>query len=179
MRQNSGPDETAEKHGRDIRRATRRKHSAAEKIRIVLAGLRGEHSIAEPCRREGIAEGLYYSWSKEFLEAGKKRLAGDTQRQVSSGKVKELRRETRDLDGVLKVHRRLVVVRQHMWRFGQFKQRFGRFRRKAGGTVEHRGGCLQISAMARNVGYPHQLRRASRLVFVADACAGYRPRAAA
>lgn len=97
MRQNSGPQETAEKHVRDIRRATRKKYSAEEKIRIVLAGLRGEHSIAELCRREGIAEGLYYSWSKEFLEAGKKRLAGDTQRQASSSEVKELRREASDL----------------------------------------------------------------------------------
>ena len=78
MRQNSGPRETAEKHVRDIRRATRRKFSAKEKIRIVLAGLRGEHSIAELCRQEGIAQNLYYSWSKEFLEAGKKRLTGDT-----------------------------------------------------------------------------------------------------
>jgi len=63
---------------RDIRRATRRHYSAEDKIRIVLEGLRGEHSIAELCRREGIAESMYYSWSKEFLEAGKRRLAGDT-----------------------------------------------------------------------------------------------------
>ena len=59
--------------------------------------MRGEHSIAELCRREGIAQSLYYSWSKEFLEAGKRRLAGDTERQASSGEVKDLRRETRDL----------------------------------------------------------------------------------
>lgn len=64
-----------------ICRATRKQYSAEEKTRIVLDGLRGESSIAEPCRREGIAEGLYYSWSKEFLEAGKRRLAGDTARQ--------------------------------------------------------------------------------------------------
>jgi transposase len=63
---------------KDIRRTTRRQHSAEEKIRVVLDGLRGEHSIAEICRREGIAESLYYSWSKEFLEAGKRRLAGDS-----------------------------------------------------------------------------------------------------
>lgn len=93
MRQNSGPQEAAEKHVRDIRRATRKKYSAEEKIRIVPAGLRGEHSIAELCRREGIAERLYYSWSKEFLEAGKTRLAGDTQRQASSSEVTALRRE--------------------------------------------------------------------------------------
>ena len=65
---------------RDIRRKTHRKHATEEKIRIVLEGLRGEESIAALCRREGIAESLYYSWSKEFLEAGKKRLAGDTAR---------------------------------------------------------------------------------------------------
>ncbi len=67
----------AEKAVRDIRRKTRRRYSAEEKIRIVLEGLRGEESIAVLCRHEGIAESLYYSWSKEFLEAGKKRLAGD------------------------------------------------------------------------------------------------------
>ena len=71
----------AEKTIRDIRRKTRRKHSTEEKIRIVLDGLRGEDSITALCRREGIVESLYYSWSKEFLEAGKKRLAGDTGRQ--------------------------------------------------------------------------------------------------
>ncbi len=77
----------AEKVVRDIRRQTRRKHSTEEKIRIVLEGLRGEESIASLCRREGIAESLYYSWSKEFLEAGKKRLAGDTARQATSSEV--------------------------------------------------------------------------------------------
>jgi len=82
---------------RDIRRATRKKYSAEEKIRIVLAGLRGEYSISELCRREGIAESLYYSWSKEFLEAGKRRLAGDTERQANSGEVKGLRHEMGDL----------------------------------------------------------------------------------
>ena len=82
---------------KDIRRATRKQYSAEEKIRIVLDGLRGEYSIAELCRREGIAESLYYSWSKEFLEAGKRRLAGDTERSASTGEVKELRREVRDM----------------------------------------------------------------------------------
>ena len=91
----------AEKTVRDIRRRTRKQYSAEEKIRIVLAGLRGEDSIAELCRREGIAEGLYYSWSKEFLEAGKKRLAGDTARDASSGEVKALRAEARDLKEAL------------------------------------------------------------------------------
>ena len=87
----------AEKAVRDIRRKTRKQYSAEEKIRIVLSGLRGEDSIAALCRREGIAESLYYSWSKEFLEAGKKRLAGDTARQANTGEVKDLRREARDL----------------------------------------------------------------------------------
>src|ERR671910_2837914 len=94
MRQTSKrvPD-SAEKTVRDIRRATRRHHSAEEKIRIVLEGLRGEDSIAELCRKEGINQNLYYRWSKEFLEAGKKRLAGDTVRQATSDEVKSLRRE--------------------------------------------------------------------------------------
>ena len=76
-----------------IRRATRRQFSAEEKIRVVLSGLRGEDSIAELCRREGIVQNLYYRWSKEFLEAGKKRLAGDTARAATSDEVKDLRRE--------------------------------------------------------------------------------------
>jgi transposase len=96
MREKSGP-ETAERHVREIRRRTRKKHSTEEKIRIVLSGLRGEYSIAELCRREGIVESLYYSWSKEFLQAGKRRLAGDTERQANTGEVKELRREVGDL----------------------------------------------------------------------------------
>ena len=89
--------EPTEKVARDIRRRTRRRYSSEEKIRIVLEGLRGEESIAALCRREGIAEGLYYSWSKEFLEAGKKRLSGDTQRQATSSEVRDLRREMQSL----------------------------------------------------------------------------------
>jgi transposase len=96
MRRKSEPQESAEQHIKNIRRATRKRYSTEEKIRIVLSGLRGEDSIAELCRREGIAQSLYYSWSKEFLEAGKRRLAGDTERQASSGEVKDLRRETPD-----------------------------------------------------------------------------------
>jgi transposase len=92
MRQKSEEQkQEAEQVIKNIRRATRKQYSAEEKIRIVLSGLRGEESIAELCRREGIAQGLYYSWSKEFLEAGKKRLAGDTARQANSDEVKELR----------------------------------------------------------------------------------------
>ncbi len=87
----------AERAVRDIRRKTRKQYSAEEKIRIILDGLRGEESVAALCRREGIAESLYYSWSKEFLEAGKKRLAGDTGRQATSGEVKDLKREMRDM----------------------------------------------------------------------------------
>ena len=86
---------------RDIRRATRKYHAAEEKIRIVLDGLRGETSIAELCRREGIAESMYYSWSKEFLEAGKRRLAGDTARAATTDEVKQLRREAQDLKEVV------------------------------------------------------------------------------
>ena len=98
MRQKSGPHvQSAEQVVKDIRRVTRKHHAAEDKIRIVLEGLRGEYSIAELCRREGIAESLYYSWSKEFLEAGKRRLNGDTERAASTPEVKELRREVRDM----------------------------------------------------------------------------------
>ena len=91
----------AEKLVRDIRRATRRQYSAEEKIRIVLDGLRGEMSIAELCRKEGIAQSMYYGWSKEFLEAGKRRLAGDTAREATSDEVKGLRAEARQLKEAL------------------------------------------------------------------------------
>jgi len=92
---------SAENRISDIRRKTRRRFSAEDKIRIVLEGLRGEESIATVCRREGIAANLYYRWSKEFLEAGKKRLAGDTAREASSDEVKQLRSETRQLKEAL------------------------------------------------------------------------------
>ncbi len=88
-----GSKDAADKLVQNIRRRTSRKYSAEEKIRIVLAGLRGEESIAALCRREGIAESLYYKWSKEFLEAGKRRLSGDTERQATSPEVKDLRSE--------------------------------------------------------------------------------------
>ena len=86
---------------RGIRRKTRKHYSAEEKIRIVLAGLRGEESIAALCRREGIAESLYYNWSKEFLEAGKQRLAGDTARHATAPEVKDLRTEAAALKEVV------------------------------------------------------------------------------
>jgi transposase len=86
---------------REIRRRTRRKFSPEEKIRIVLDGLRGEQSVADLCRRGGIAANLYYCWSKDFLEAGKKQLAGDTLREATSGEVKDLRSENRELKEVV------------------------------------------------------------------------------
>ncbi len=86
---------------REIRRRTRRKFAPEEKVRIVLEGLRGEQSISELCRREGIASNLYYRWSKDFLEAGKKQLAGDTVREATSDEVKELRAENRELKEVV------------------------------------------------------------------------------
>ena len=86
---------------KDIRRATRKQYGAEEKIRIVLEGLRGEDSIAELCRREGIAQGVYYKWSKDFMEAGKRRLAGDTSRGANTDEVRDLRREARDLKEVV------------------------------------------------------------------------------
>jgi transposase len=88
---------TAEETVRNIRRKTRKKYSGEEKIRIVLEGLRGEMSVAELCRREGISESLYYRWSKEFLEAGKQRLVGNTKRQASSREVNGLRQENEQL----------------------------------------------------------------------------------
>ena len=102
MRQKSGTRESSsERLVKNIRRVTRKRYSCEEKIRIVLDGLRGEFSIAELCRREGIAESLYYSWSKEFLEAGKRRLAGDTARAATSSEVTDLRREARQLKEVV------------------------------------------------------------------------------
>jgi transposase len=102
MRQKSEtPKVSSEQVVKDIRRATRKHYSAEDKIRIVLDGLRGEYSIAELCRREGIGESLYYSWSKEFLEAGKRRLAGDTARAATSDEVKDLRREAQELKEVV------------------------------------------------------------------------------
>jgi transposase len=102
MRQKPGPTkEPAEQVVKEIRRATRKHYSAEEKIRIVLEGLRGEDSIAELCRREGIPPNVYYRWSKDFLEAGKKRLSGDTAREATSDEVKGLRREATALKEVV------------------------------------------------------------------------------
>jgi transposase len=103
MRPNSSgePKTPAEQAIKDIRRRTRRHFSAEDKIRIVLEGLRGEDSISELCRREAIAQNLYYTWAKEFMEAGKRRLAGDTARAATSDEVKDLRREARNLKEVV------------------------------------------------------------------------------
>ena len=102
MRLKSGQSKAAaDKVVKGIRRKTRKHYSVEEKIRVVLAGLRGEESIASLCRQEGISESLYYSWSKEFLEAGKRRLAGDTARQATSPEVKDLRSESAALKEVV------------------------------------------------------------------------------
>lgn len=86
---------------REIRRRTRKKYSAEEKVRIVLEGLRGESTVAELCRREGIHANMYYKWSKEFLEAGKQRLVGDTKREADSREVEEMRSENEQLKAVV------------------------------------------------------------------------------
>ena len=93
MRKEGSTGTTPEKVVQDIRRKTRRRFSAEEKIRIVLEGLRGEESIATLCRKEGLAPNLYYRWSKEFLEAGNKRLVGDTSREATAPEVTDLRQE--------------------------------------------------------------------------------------
>lgn len=101
MRQKQDSREAVEKTVRDIKRRTRRQFGAEDKIRIVLQGLRGEESIAEICRKEGLHQNLYYRWSREFLEAGKKRLSGDTMREAGSDEVKELRSESAQLKEAL------------------------------------------------------------------------------
>ena len=109
----------AEQVVKDIRRATCRHFSAEDKIRIVLDGLRGEDSIAELCRKEGIAQSLYYTWSKEFMEAGKRRLAGDTARAATTGDVQDLRRETcalKECVADLTLENRLL--KKACWRMG-------------------------------------------------------------
>ena len=94
-------DQSPEGVVREIKRRTRRKFSAEEKLRIVLEGLKGELSISEICRREGIAANLYYRWSKDFLEAGKKRLLGDTLREANTTEVDHLRKENSQLKEVV------------------------------------------------------------------------------
>src|SRR5438445_8004146 len=125
MRQKSdSTDLSSEEIVKGIRRATRKHYSAEDKIRIVLDGLRGEYSIAELCRREGIAESLYYSWSKEFLEAGKRRFAGDTARPATTDEVKDLRRQAQELKEVVAEQ----ALDPHVWRAGA--RRGGQGRRR-------------------------------------------------
>jgi transposase len=101
MRQKQDSRDAVEKTVRDIKRRTRRHFGAEDKIRVILQGLRGEERIAEICRKEGLHQHLYYRWSKEFLEAGKKRLAGDTVREAGSDEVKALRFESMQLKEAL------------------------------------------------------------------------------
>ncbi|MGA7580783.1 MAG: IS3 family transposase [Pseudolabrys sp.] len=126
MRQKSEtPNRSSEQVVKDIRRATRKQYSAEEKIRIVLDGLRGEYSIAELCRREGIVESLYYSWSKEFLEAGKRRLAGDTARAATSEEVKDLRRQAQELKEVVAEQAlELRLLKKHDCGWGRPRMRY-------------------------------------------------------
>ncbi len=81
----------------ELKRKTRRTYSSEEKIRIIIEGMRGEMTIAELCRKEGLSQGLYYKWSKDFMEAGKRRLNGDTMREANTSEVKELKDENRSL----------------------------------------------------------------------------------
>ena len=118
MKKQSDPESVV----REIKRKTRRKFSAEEKIRIVLYGLRGEESIAELCRREGINPNLYYKWSKEFLEAGKRRLKGDTKRKATSGEVVALRGENEQLKQLfaeLSLENRRLKKSQSSWKTGR------------------------------------------------------------
>ena len=101
MRQKRDDEAAVEKAVRDVKRNTRRKFSPEDKIRIVLQGLRGEETVAALCRREGIHANQYYTWSKEFLEAGRKRLAGDIEREATSGEVKALKDEAKQLKEAL------------------------------------------------------------------------------
>ncbi|MEO1026096.1 MAG: IS3 family transposase [Pseudomonadota bacterium] len=115
-----------EKIVKDIKRATRRHYSAEEKIRIVLDGLRGEDSIAELCRREGISQGIYYKWSKDFMEAGKRRLAGDTARAANTDEVKAVRREAKDLKEVVaeQTLELRLLKKKHDRRWGRPRMRY-------------------------------------------------------
>lgn len=94
---NTHSQQSSDSFIKEIKRKTRRKFSTEEKIRIVLDGLRGEDSIAALCRREGISQGIYYKWSKDFMEAGKRRLMGDVKREANSGEVSEIRKENENL----------------------------------------------------------------------------------
>ena len=101
MKKSPGRPKNSEAIIKDVKRVTRRQFNPEEKIAIVLEGLSGEQSIAEICRREGIAHSVYYSWSKAFLEAGKARLSGDTKREADSTEVSEMRNENAELKAVV------------------------------------------------------------------------------
>jgi len=115
-----------EKIVKDIKRTTRKHYSSEEKIRIVLDGQRGEDSIAELCRREGISQGIYYKWSKDFMEAGKRRLASDTARAATTDEVKDLRREARDLKEVVaeQTLELRLLKKKHVRRWGRPRMRY-------------------------------------------------------
>jgi len=151
MNKKSGSSKAAaDKLVKNIRRKTRQTYSAEEKIRIVLAGLRGEESISALCRREGIAESLYYSWSKEFLEAGKRRLSGDTARQATSPEVKDLRSESlalKECVADLTLENRLL--KKSMTGVGGTRNEIPRIRKA--GSYPHRG--KRAPANKENTGY--------------------------
>ena len=148
MRQKPGTRKThGEKVVKDIRRATRKQYSAEQKIRIVLEGLNGEVSLAELCRREGIAQSLYNSWSKEFLEAGKKRLAGDTAPAATSTEVKNLRREARDLkEAVAEQALELRLLTKAFSGMGATTNEMLCFREAGDHQEQFRTGCIQQRA---------------------------------
>ena len=116
---------------RDIRRNTRRKYSSEEKIRIVLEGLKGEVSISELCRREGIVSNLYYRWSKDFLEAGKKRLTADTSHEATSSEVSDLRSDNTQLKQLiaeLSLDNRLLKKNVTLWLEKRYIEDVGTFK---------------------------------------------------
>src|SRR6187399_1203835 len=155
MRQKSNSNAlSSEDIVKGIRRATRKRYSAEEKIRIVLDGLRGEYSIAELCGREGIAEGLYYSWSKEFLEAGKRRLAGDTARAATSDEVKDLKRQAQDLKEVVAEQAlELRLLKKSMIADGETKHEAPRLR-EARDHPPHRAVASAGPADPADAGHP-------------------------
>jgi transposase-like protein len=157
-RKSSSPKKPAEQVVKDIRGATRRHFSAEDKIRIVLDGLRGDDSIAELCRREGIAQSLYYVWSKEFLEAGKRRLAGDAARAATTDEVKDLRREAgalKECVADLTLENRLL--KKHDCEWGGRRMRLFLFRR-----FQRRPSTERLSAARQPQSRPRPKRSRSR-----------------
>jgi transposase len=97
MTEENANKQSAKAFIKDIKRKTYRRYSSEEKIKIIIEGLRGEESIASLCRKYGISDAVYYKWNKDFLEAGKKRLSGDTEREANSTEVQDLRKENESL----------------------------------------------------------------------------------